>query len=301
MSAQPSLLAKAEPAQVILPSNEAEVQVVRDRSVFGLGKYWAYFKDGTREIIGGPGSGFGNVSTLGGTIDRVAKFTGPNSIGDSQRTDDGTDVDDTVVGDYSIQTGDDSFENVGDRKFTSVGGNNSESTAGLKRESANEKILQTTNDYTENIGTSTIVGNKNSNIGFDENVAIGHSRSVTINNDDSLLVFGTKTVTVIGDYTENASTKNNNYLNLVEVITNDSTTTIATSETKTVGGPSTENIAGRKTFNTGLFNNPNIPEHADNAAALAALLIPGDFYKTTAALPVAGVISAGDAILKIVQ
>lgn len=55
MSAQPSLLVKAEPAQVILPSNEAEVQVVRDRSVFGLGKYWAYFKDGTRELIGGPG------------------------------------------------------------------------------------------------------------------------------------------------------------------------------------------------------------------------------------------------------
>lgn len=69
MSAQPSLLVKAEPDQVILPSNEAEVQVVRDRSAFSFGKYWAYFKDGTRELIGGPGAGFGiNIYNSDGTL-----------------------------------------------------------------------------------------------------------------------------------------------------------------------------------------------------------------------------------------
>lgn len=49
---QPSLLVKAETPQVILPVTDKQVQVVRDTSAFGLGKYWAYFKNGTRELIG---------------------------------------------------------------------------------------------------------------------------------------------------------------------------------------------------------------------------------------------------------
>lgn len=53
---QPSLLVKSETPQVILPVTDKQVQVVRDTSVFGLGKYWAYFKDGNRELIGGPGA-----------------------------------------------------------------------------------------------------------------------------------------------------------------------------------------------------------------------------------------------------
>jgi len=56
MSSQPSLLQKADDGQVLLPPNEEQVQVVRDKSIFSLGKFWAYFKDGTKELIGGPGA-----------------------------------------------------------------------------------------------------------------------------------------------------------------------------------------------------------------------------------------------------
>lgn len=54
MSTQPSLLQKANDGQVILPSSDEQVQVVRDKSAFGLGRYWAYFLNGTKELIGGP-------------------------------------------------------------------------------------------------------------------------------------------------------------------------------------------------------------------------------------------------------
>jgi len=77
MSSQPSLLQKADDTQVLLPPNEEQVQVVRDRSVFGLGKYWAYFKNNTKELIGGPGAG-GGIQKYGQVFATEPQVRAPN-------------------------------------------------------------------------------------------------------------------------------------------------------------------------------------------------------------------------------
>lgn len=49
-------ITKEDGTNVLLPSNNGEVQLVRNDAAFGSGIYYAYFSDGTREIIGGPGA-----------------------------------------------------------------------------------------------------------------------------------------------------------------------------------------------------------------------------------------------------
>lgn len=56
MSAQPQIISEAIDSQVLIPSNENQWQVVRDKSVANNGSYYAYNKDGVKELIGGFGS-----------------------------------------------------------------------------------------------------------------------------------------------------------------------------------------------------------------------------------------------------
>lgn len=82
MSAQPSLVSitKEDGTNVILPSNSGNpigksglAQFVRNNFVFGSGIYYAYFSDGSREIVGGPGSSsFGLTNIETGTLIRLA-------------------------------------------------------------------------------------------------------------------------------------------------------------------------------------------------------------------------------------
>lgn len=63
MSAQPNIISSSNDAEVLLPENDNQWQVVRDRSNPGNGKYYAYNESGVKELIGGFGVGnlpFGN-------------------------------------------------------------------------------------------------------------------------------------------------------------------------------------------------------------------------------------------------
>lgn len=53
MGAQPSLIQKANDNEVLLPPSQDQVQITRDRSPQGSGRYYGYFKDGSKEVIGG--------------------------------------------------------------------------------------------------------------------------------------------------------------------------------------------------------------------------------------------------------
>lgn len=89
MSKQPSLLqiTKEDGTNVLLTSSTQQVQAVRNDAAFGSGKYYAYFSNGTREMIGGPGAG---MISGGGTLNFIPKFT-PNgtTVGDSSLFDNG--------------------------------------------------------------------------------------------------------------------------------------------------------------------------------------------------------------------
>jgi len=53
---QPSILQKADDSEVLIPNNTNQVQVVRDRSSWTSGQYFAYNELGEKEKIGGTGS-----------------------------------------------------------------------------------------------------------------------------------------------------------------------------------------------------------------------------------------------------
>lgn len=72
-------ITREDGSNVLLPSNNAGVQAVRNDAAFGSGIYYAYFSDGTREVIGGPGI---PVALFSDTIavDEVDVPTGGNGI-----------------------------------------------------------------------------------------------------------------------------------------------------------------------------------------------------------------------------
>lgn len=86
---QPSLISSATDIEVLLPGNDNQWQLVRDKSVVNSGKYYAYNESGVKELIGGPGAGFGNISG-GGILNFIPKFS-PNgtNIIDSSLFDNG--------------------------------------------------------------------------------------------------------------------------------------------------------------------------------------------------------------------
>lgn len=89
MSRQPSLLSitKEDGTTVLLPQNNGQVQAVRNDAAFGSGTYYAYFENGTRELIGGPGAG---TISGGGTLNFIPKFTPDGStLGNSSLFDNG--------------------------------------------------------------------------------------------------------------------------------------------------------------------------------------------------------------------
>lgn len=52
-------ITKEDGTNVLLPKNRQQVQVVRNDAAQQSGKYYAYFDDGSRELIGGPGAPVG--------------------------------------------------------------------------------------------------------------------------------------------------------------------------------------------------------------------------------------------------